>query len=150
MQKLYKLTDGDLYYHEAWKDKENITEHWGKVGERGETRDHKVSGNTIDSVLAPAIKSGFEPVEAEHVLMVEYSINGMGNKVDLKKRHELESELNELLGWTGLGNCDGGSIGSGTMEVCCFVVDFSLAKRVIEEKLRGTTFGDYLRIYEEE
>lgn len=29
-----------------------------------------------------------------------------------------------MLGWTGLGHVDGGSIGSGTMEVGCEVVDF--------------------------
>ena len=63
--------------------------------------------------------------------------------------HELEDRMNETLGWTGLGNCDGGSIGSGTMEVCCFVVDFKTAKRVIEEDLKNTRFADYSRIYDE-
>src|SRR5262249_42675093 len=53
------------------------------------------------------------------------------------------------LGWTGLGNCDGGSIGSGTMEVCCFVVDFKIARRVIEDDLKNTKFADYSRIYDE-
>jgi hypothetical protein len=63
--------------------------------------------------------------------------------------HELEDRMNETLGWTGLGNCDGGSIGSGTMEVCCFVVDFKIAKHVIEEDLKNTRFADYSRIYDE-
>jgi len=57
--------------------------------------------------------------------------------------------MNETLGWTGLGACDGGSIGSGSMEVCCFVVDFNAAKQVIEADLEGTEFGDYSRIYDE-
>jgi len=57
--------------------------------------------------------------------------------------------MNETLGWTGLGHCDGGSIGSGTMVVCCFVGDFRIAKRIIEEDLRDTTFGDYARILNE-
>jgi len=58
--------------------------------------------------------------------------------------------MNETLGWTGLGNCDGGNIGSGTMEVCCFVVDFELAKKVIEIDLKNTEFADYTRIYNED
>jgi hypothetical protein len=57
--------------------------------------------------------------------------------------------MDETLGWTGLGACDGGSIGGGTMEVCNFVVDFDVAKRVIEEDLAGTEFADYVRIYRE-
>jgi len=73
----------------------------------------------------------------------------MGTKEDVAKRHALEDRLNEALGWTGLGECDGGSIGSGTMEACCFVVDSEIAKRVIENDLAGTEFSDYLRIYDE-
>lgn len=73
----------------------------------------------------------------------------MGTAIDLKKRHALENKMNGILGWAGLGHCDGGSIGSGTMEVCCFVVDFPIAKRVIEEKLKETEFSDYSRIFDE-
>jgi hypothetical protein len=58
--------------------------------------------------------------------------------------------MSETLGWTGLGHCDGGSIGSGTMEVCCFVVDFELAKQVVEKDLADTEFADYTRIYNED
>jgi hypothetical protein len=57
--------------------------------------------------------------------------------------------MNDILGWTGLGACDGGSIGSGTMEVCCFVVDFEVANRVIREALGDTDLGDFGRIYDE-
>jgi hypothetical protein len=58
--------------------------------------------------------------------------------------------MDETLGWTGLGHCDGGSIGSGTMEVCCLVVDFQIAKKVIQKDLAKTEFSDYSRIFEEE
>jgi len=36
------------------------------------------------------------------------------------------------------------------MEVCCYVVDFDIAKSVIEADLRDTEFGDYTRIYRED
>ena len=45
--------------------------------------------------------------------------------------------LNEGLGWTGLGCCDGGSIGSGTMEACCYVVDFE--RDVLTKELAETS-----------
>lgn len=70
----------------------------------------------------------------------------MGTATDLDKRRALEDRMNETLGWTGLGHCDGGSIGLGTMEVCCCVVDFDIARCVIEEDLKGTEFADYSRI----
>lgn len=58
--------------------------------------------------------------------------------------------MNETLGWTGLGFCDGGSIGSGTMEVCNFVVDFEIAKAIIEKGIKGSEFENFTRIYDEE
>jgi len=84
------------------------------------------------------------------ILLVEYAIEGFGTPQDLAKRHALEDRMGETLGWTGLGACDGGSIGSGTMEVCCYVADFDIAKRVIEADLKGTEYGDYTRIYRED
>ena len=58
--------------------------------------------------------------------------------------------MDETLGWTGLGYCDGGSIGSGTMEVCCLVVDFDTAAKLIEADIQETEFADYTRIYPED
>jgi hypothetical protein len=45
--------------------------------------------------------------------------------------------------------CDGGSIGSGSMEVVNFVVDYDTAERVVRDDLAGTQFEDYSRIYAE-
>lgn len=58
--------------------------------------------------------------------------------------------MQRVLGWTGLGFCDGGSIGSGKMEVCCVVVDFDIAREVVIEDLERTEFNDYQSIYKEE
>ena len=156
MIKLYKHIDGELHYHEAWSNKSIITEHWGKVGERGESveqkRNKKLSEeNDIKRVLAKPMSNGFESFDDDDLvtLIIEYVIEGMGSTKDLDKRHALEDRINELIGWTGLGNCDGGSIGTGTMEVCCFVVDFKIAKLVIEKDLNETMFADYSRIYQE-
>lgn len=48
-----------------------------------------------------------------------------------------------------MGMCDGGSIGSGSMEVCSYVVDFEVAKILIENDLAGTEFANYTRIFDE-
>lgn len=89
-------------------------------------------------------------LDDEHfTLLIEYEVDGFGTSSDLDKRYALQGLMDETLGWTGLGHCDGGSIGSGTMEVCCFVVDFELSKKVIEKDLAGTEFENYTRIYDE-
>ena len=73
----------------------------------------------------------------------------MGTAEDLEKRYRLEDRMSDTLGWTGLGHCDGGSIGSGTMEVCCLVVDFKTAQLVVENDLKDTEFQNYTRIFDE-
>lgn len=158
MLKLYRFSEAGKEYWETWEEEPGIhIVHWGKLGTRGESKTIKATGtqaaeNTIQNEIDTLLPQGFRPIPQEdHVtLMVEYAIEGMGTKSDVEKRHRLEDRLNETLGWTGLGACDGGSIGSGTMEACNFVVDFELAKKVIEADLGGTEFSNYTRIYDED
>lgn len=155
MFKLYKVKDNQLYYWETWnKDEKTAIVHWGKVGERGE--DKEVKGNFFSNFkkkvlkeIAEKVKEGYAEFDKDKIsfLEIEYIIDGFGTEQDLEKRHKLEAKMDEVLGWTGLGHTDGGSIGSGTMEVGCIVVDFDIAKKVIEEKLKGTQFANYSRIY---
>ena len=155
MFKLYKLIDNQLHYWESWdKDEKTAIVHWGIVGHRGQDKE-VASGlfsnfrKTVQKELAEKLKEGYTEFDEEKLafLEVEYKIDGFGTEQDVDKRHTLEEHLNELLGWNGLGHVDGGSIGSGTMEVGCMVVDFETAKKVIEDNLKGTEFGDYSRIY---
>ncbi len=154
--KLYKHFDGLFHYHEAWVNDGEVHEHWGVVGERSDVQEHFLEPGTdetdaILSVLQAAGEKGFRPIDYEnhHTLLIEYTVDGLGSSQDLDKRHALENVMNETLGWTGLGCCDGGSIGSGTMEVCCLVVDFDVAKHVIATELQGTEYSDFTRIYQE-
>lgn len=157
MEKLYKRIEGALHYHEAWVDGGVVTEHRGAVGERGSTRQSKVPQGTseedaIAAVLKPAREAGYAAIDMkDHArLIVEYKVNGFGTEVDLRKRYALQDKLDQITGWTGLGHCDGGSIGSDAMEACCFVVDFEIAKRVVAAALVTTQFADYARIYDED
>ena len=54
-----------------------------------------------------------------------------GDEADLEKCHTVEHILNNRLGWTGNGHCDGGDIGSGTINVFSCVVDPYIAKETI-------------------
>lgn len=155
MVKLYKQTNNELHYWETWeKDEKTAIVHWGIVGQRGQDKEIK-SGlfsnfkTKVETEISKKIKEGYSEFDEDDIsyLEIEYIIEGFGTEEDLDKRHGLEERMDEVLGWTGLGHTDGGSIGSGTMEVGCIVVDFETAKKVIEENLKNTEFGDYSRIY---
>jgi hypothetical protein len=154
--KLYRFSETEKEYWETWEHNGDHIIHSGKLGTRGELQTikgglFKSALSTLESRIDAAIEAGFTPIDPEDhaVLMIEYSIEGMGSSADLDKRHALEERMNETLGWTGLGACDGGSTGNGTMEVCNFVVDFCVARAVVETDLRDTDFANYTRIYEE-
>jgi len=155
MLKLYKVIDNQLYYWETWEqDSKTAVVHWGIVGQRGQNKEIKGGlfsnfKKVLQKEIDYKVKEGFAEFDEDNMtfLEVEYKIEGFGSEKDLDKRHKLEQRLNELLGWTGLGHVDGGSIGSGSMEAGCIVVDFEVAKKVIENDLKNTEFSDYSRIF---
>ena len=97
------------------------------------------------------IKDGFAEIDEDNhaSLVVLYTINEIGTAQDLEKSYALEDRLKKLLLCTGLGFGDGGGMGGGIMDVHCYVVDFTKAKKLIEENLKDTEFNDYSRIFEE-
>jgi hypothetical protein len=155
MLKLYKDIDGKLRYWETWdKDQQTGIVHRGVLGDKGEIEEIKSSllsnfRKKIQKLVDEKIAEGYEEMEDLYMLLIQYMVDDMGTPEDLEKRHRLEDRMNDVLGWTGLGHCDGGSIGSGTMEACCFVVDFDTAKEIIEQDLKGTEFENYIRIFDE-
>jgi len=154
MLKLYKFTDAGKHYWETWENNGVHTVHWGVLGTKGESKEvrsslFKKAETVIQSEIHRLVEQGYDEIEDEFTLLIEYEVDGMGCEADVEKRHRLQKRMSETLGWTGLGGCDGGSIGSGTMEVCCFVADFEVAKAVIEADLNGTEFENYTRIYDE-
>ena len=156
--KLYaKVVDGRRRYREAWLDDDlTVVEHWGICGERGESASHghesaPSARERYQALKKAARAEGYRPIPlSRHAkLTVEFSLSDSDWSADLDRRHELESELDQLVGWLGLGHMDGGSIGSGTMEVMCYVVDFKIAKAAVESYLRSSAFSDYSRIFRE-
>jgi len=155
MLKLYKRAANEILYWETWdKDEKTGVVHWGIVGQRGQDKEIK-SGlfsnfrKEIQKGIDKKLKEGYSEFDEDNLafLEIEYIIDGFGTEEDLDKRHRLEGKMDEVLGWTGLGHADGGSIGSGTMEVGCVVVDFDIAKKVIENSLANTEFSNYSRIF---
>lgn len=157
MKKLYHPNASPKQYWEYWENGDGTyTVHWGELGTEGEST--VIKRHLLSSAKSQVLKlernyasNAYEEIQFEdhNILIVEYVVDGSGTEHDLNKRHSLEDLMNEVLGWAGLGHCDGGSIGSDSMEVCCFVVDFEIAQRVVAERLYDTKFSDYSRIYQE-
>jgi hypothetical protein len=138
MLKLYRKFE----YWEAWDAGSTVTIHWGTVGERGEIRSVqkqplKPSEKTIESESQPRRSEGFReiPFERHIAIVVQYRLDSWGSPEDLGLRHKVEGILNECLGWTGNGFCDGGDIGSGVMNVFSYVVNPDVAIETIRDEL---------------
>jgi predicted DNA-binding WGR domain protein len=145
MIKLYKAGD-ELRYWEAWSTDIVVTIHWGVVGNNGETREIQFKqGENPNAIIEREAKqpkkAGYRKIPASKLqrLVIQYPVGEMGEVEDLDKREEL---MNECLGWKGLGHCDGGDVGGGTMNVFCFVVDAEKAVPHVVEELKANGLID--------
>ena len=80
-------------------------------------------------------------------LVVEYKVPRGKDSEWIGKRHALEDWLDALLRKHKLGDCDGGSIGSGSMEVFCDVTNYAKAKALVLKAIKATPYADFERIY---
>jgi hypothetical protein len=155
MFKLYRRDEGRLHYREAWAHHGEVIEHHGACGTEGETRNHPygtpAEARRIRAALKAAARAeNYRPIapSRHRRLVVELPIEDFGDAADIVLRHTLEDFLNNRLGWLGLGHCDGGSMGSGTMEVFCFVVDMAVAREAVARELKGLDLPAEPRMYE--
>ncbi len=144
MLKLYRTSGGVTEYWEAFGiTATDVTIHWGKLGELGETRElpHEVGRHPSEIIKREAkpIKAAGYKARKTDVLrsvVIQYKVDGHGIVNDHDRRVRVEELMNECLGWTGLGHCDGGDMGSGQMNVFCYVVDAAIAEPVIVSTLK--------------
>jgi hypothetical protein len=141
MIKLYKETGDGLLYWETWEHEGTHTIHWGVVGETGQTKELRTSllrnaEKTVQKEMRERQSEGYAEREELDVLLIQYRLDSWGSSADLERRHKIEDLMNECLGWTGLGHCDGGDIGSETINICCLVVDPYTAVAPISAELQ--------------
>ena len=143
MLKLYKRSGKKTLYWETWDDGRKLVIHWGELGMRGKTKTVAIpKGSTAKKEIAAASaqpkEEGYAEIDIDDhaTIVVQYRTETWGDVNDLDKRHRVEGILNECLGWTGNGHCDGGDIGSGSINAFSFAVDPTLAGEAIVEALR--------------
>lgn len=56
-------------------------------------------------------------MDTRYSLVVQYRMEGWGSAAELDRRNRLEEILDEALQASGNGECDGGDIGSGSMDL---------------------------------
>jgi hypothetical protein len=159
MIKLYKRDGAQTRYWEAWSNAGIVIIHWGQLGDKGRVKQVRLKkGQKADSVIKEAARQfrgdGFRaiPTGKHAEVVVQYRTEGWGSVKDLEKRHKIEDIFNECLGWTGNGHCDGGDIGSGSINIFSLVVDSELAKETIiaELKKKRLLKGAVIAVWEDD
>ena len=142
--KLYKTEDdGKILYWEAWDDDEEIVVHFGELGTVGESTNLPLAEfeppeTAIKRAAEEAREAGFAEVEHEELFefVVQYPLTGGDPQQAVDKGFRVEEILNECLGWTGLGHCDGNDVVEGAINIYCYVVEPTVAVNPVVEELR--------------
>ena len=143
MRKLYKRDGERLLYWETWDDDGKHIMHWGEAGDEGETQAlrsglFRDAEKSVAEEMARREREGYAEIDEEDLqaVFIQYRAETWGDLEDPEKRQAMQDLMDDALGWTGLGHCDGGSIGNKTINVCCLVVDAKIAAPVIVQALK--------------
>ena len=143
MRKLYKRDGERLLYWETWDDDGKHIMHWGEAGDEGETQAlrsglFRDAEKSVAEEMARREREGYAEIDEDDLqaVFIQYRAETWGDLEDPEKRQAIQDLLDDALGWTGLGHCDGGTIGSETINVCCLVVDAKIAAPVMVQALK--------------
>lgn len=143
MIKMIKRVNEEVFYWEVWQDGKTLVIHQGSVGDTGETKEMKLSlfqraEKVIGKLAEEKENEGYDFLSEEDLieLVIQYSYRENEMNATLEKRHHVEELMNECLGWTGNGYCDGGDIGSGTANIFNYVLDVEKAATTIINELK--------------
>lgn len=145
MIKLYKTENGRILYWEAWDEDGSLVIHSGEIGDTGESEKIRIGpGVDCEELLAEraseAINDGYQEMDPVYEVVVQQRVEGFGTPSQLEFRDELVDLMNECLGWAGIGHCDGWDIGSGAMNIYCFVVERQIGAKVVLAALKEKGF----------
>lgn len=141
MIKLYKTYPEAIKYFEVWLNDDNIslTIHTGIVGEVGETEDviYDEKGDlpvniAMEQMVVQQKEKGYNTINLTE-LIVQYTdnIKEINSNTISYNQDNIESLLNEGLGWTGNGHCEGGDTEASVTNLFCYVADKDIAVETI-------------------
>lgn len=141
MIKLIKATANNVYYWEIWQTNVNLVIHEGTVGNVGHQSQINIEisqqPQKMSDLAQQVIVKGYKIVSIDDLtdIVIQYQIDGFGAEHDLNKRIQIQHLMDQCLGWTGNGHCDGGDIGSGTMNIFCYVIAVEKAVATVKAEL---------------
>lgn len=140
--RLYRIVDGVTEYWQTWTEGTTAILQTGRIGEAGEVRRFLMSDSQqADAMLHEvdqAERSGYRPRSLDDLaqVVIQYRLQTPGTVRDHDRRERIERMLSQCLLATALGDCDGGDIGSGEMNIYCDVVDADAAVTAIVNQLQ--------------
>lgn len=146
MIKLIKTTPNNLYYWEVWQNNTSLIIHEGTVGSVGQQSQINVQidqqSRKMSDLARQVITKGYKIVSIDDLtdVVIQYQIDGFGAEHDLNERVQIQNLVDQCLGWTGNGHCDGGDIGSGTMNIFCYVIAVEKAIATVKEELEKHSY----------
>lgn len=144
MFRLYKSDEDGVprAYYEVWAEpaRRRIVEHWGVVGEPGETEVHRIwffggLETQIEKIMAPARAQGFEELpRGQYRTLIVRAVSKSSENIS-DEDEAFADRLNEVMGWTGLGECHEATAIESGLEAECDTVDAELCQRILAESL---------------
>lgn len=154
--RLYKRARESLLYHEAWPQGSKVVEHYGIAGDLGDKRVYDLADGAkataaVRDILRAPLADGFvewgdDQYDRLYVVFIGDLRSGRSKSSDDANR---EHALSEILGWRGLGWCDGTDHGKANFNLLCRVCDFALAKKVLEQELPKTKYRKFAAIVDD-
>jgi hypothetical protein len=129
-------------YWEVWYDETDrlYSVHYGHVGEIGDH--YAIVAEQIEGKPKHVLKVWAEEMkEKGYVELAEEDLQKLIvcfphlSESDVEMRYFIEQLLDECLGKTGNGHCDGGDDSEGKLAVCCRVIDLEKAVVAVQEAM---------------
>lgn len=146
MIQLTKRNGSDTFYKTIYTEGRVIVQHQGIVGawvKEEDVNEIRVSrfkrlGRQILQLVEELERQGYRELqETDYTeLVVQFRYDAGQEEEALERRHMMEEMIDEGLLHTGNGSCEGGDIGSGTMNIYYHVVDVEAAVALIFEGMK--------------
>ncbi|MEG1404976.1 MAG: hypothetical protein RSC52_05665, partial [Oscillospiraceae bacterium] len=111
MVKLYKRIDDNLFYAECWASGDTAVTHYGIVGNNGKSKNEPCADEGYPqfeaSFAAKHQKQGYVLCEAMPQYTVVFQLEIKNIEMAMQVKDSLTDELNNALGWAGVGHVDG-------------------------------------------
>ena len=152
MVKLYKRIQNKLFYKECWQRGAVAVVHRGVVGNEGITEEHPCENfeKFVSEFMRQYQRQGYAPIPSKEQYLVTIQIKVRSIQAGIELKDQITNNLNERLGWLGLGCVDGFDIdakksisGFYNLGIYCVVVNGERTCNEINRLMPCITTNNY-------